>query len=416
MAEHASGFIVLAIGLWAFSLAGATVRAADTSATSRPAQGPVVLTEEALRLHRSCLVIDGHNDLPWELRKRAGGDLAKMDIARPQPEIQTDIPRLRQGGIGAQFWAAYVPSHPTDGRHPTLWVLEQIDLIHRIAGRYPDVFEIAYRADDIERIHEQGKIASLIGIEGGHVIGDSLGTLRMLYVLGARYMTLTHGDTNDWCDSATDTARHGGLSPFGEEVVREMNRIGMLVDISHVSAEAMRDALRVGTAPVIATHSGAYGVAQHSRNVPDDVLLGVAKSGGLVMVNFFSGYVHPESARVMKDMFDVERKLKAQYPDEAEYKKAREQWKQEHPYPRGTVRDVVDHIDYIVKVAGIDHVGLGGDFDGVGVLPEQLENVAGYPYITQVLLERGYKPEQIRKILGGNLVRALREAEETAQR
>lgn len=393
-----------------------TVEAADTRpADAKPVRGPIVLTEEAIKLHRSCLVFDGHNDLPWAIRMKGNGDFNKMDIAHPQPNTQTDIPRLIKGGVGAQFWAAYVPANPLDGRCPTAWVLEQIDIIHRMGRRYPDLFEIAYCADDIERIHRQGRIACVIGLEGGHVIGDSLGTLRMLHQLGARYMTLTHGDTNNWCDSATDASKHDGLTSFGEDVVREMNRLGMLVDISHISWKAMDDVLRVSTAPIVASHSAVDGVASHPRNVPDEVLERMARNGGVVMINFFSGYVHPEGARVMQKMFDVERDLHARFPNEADYKKARDQWKAQNPYPRGNVHDVVDHIDYVVKKFGVDHVGLGADYDGVSVLPEQLEDVSGYPYITQELLNRGYKPDDIRKILGGNVVRLLRAAEAVAK-
>ncbi len=380
-----------------------------------PPRGRVVVTEQALRLHRSCVLIDGHNDLPWEIRKKGGGSFDKLDIATSQPGIETCIPRLREGGVGAQFWAAYVPAHPPDGRNPTAWALDQIDLIYRMVERYPDTFEMAFTADDIERIHARGKIASLIGIEGGHVIADSLGSLRMLYRLGARYVTLTHGDTNSWCDSATDERKHGGLTPFGKDVVREMNRLGMMVDISHVSAEVMRDALDISTAPIIASHSGVNAVAPHPRNVPDDVLVRMGKAGGVVMVNFYSGYVTPEGARMMRHMFDVERELHARYPVEADYRKARDAWYNQHPIPHGDVHALVDHIDYIAKTAGVDHVGLGSDFDGVGTLPEQLGDPSGYPCITQVLMDRGYREEDIRKILGGNLLRTLRAVEATAR-
>lgn len=377
--------------------------------------GPVIVTDRAMALHRSCLLIDGHNDLPWEMRQQAGSSFDRFDIAQPQSKLQTDIPRLREGGLGAQFWSAYVPAHPPDNLSPAACVLEQIDLIYRMARRYPDTFEMAVTADDVERIHRDGRIACLIGVEGGHVIENSLAALGMLRALGARYITLTHGDTNDWCDSATDRQPHGGLTVFGEEVVREMNRLGILVDISHISADAMRDALRVSTAPVIASHSGAMAVAPHARNVPDDVLKLVARSGGVVMVNFFSGYLHAEGVRITERIFDVQREYRERYPNEEDYKAARERWKKENPIPRGTVRQVVDHIDHIVRVAGIDHVGIGSDFDGVGVLPEQLDDVSCYPYITQVLLDRGYSDDDVRKVLGGNILRALREAERVAR-
>jgi membrane dipeptidase len=293
--------------------------------------------------------------------------------------------------------------------------LEQIDLVCRLVARYPDTFELALTADDVERIHGQGRIASLIGVEGGHSIQESLGALRQLYKLGARYMTLTHSDTLSWADSATDEAQHGGLTAFGEEVVREMNRLGMLVDISHVSADTMRDALRVSRAPVIASHSSAYGIAPHSRNVPDDVLKLIAENGGVVMVNFYSGYVVPEAARIRADFLEARRELKARFPDPSQYEAAVKRWDGAHPISAGTVRTVVDHIDHIAKVAGVDHVGIGSDFDGVSMVPHQLEDVSCYPYITQELLDRGYAEPDIIKILGTNILRALRTAEEVAK-
>jgi len=281
--------------------------------------------------------------------------------------------------------------------------------------RYPETFALARSADDIVRIHREGRIACLIGVEGGHMLENSLETLREFYDLGARYLTLTHTQTNDWADSATDQPRHGGLAPFGEQVVREMNRLGMLVDISHVSFETMRDVLRISRAPVIASHSGAYAVAAHVRNLPDDVLRLIARNGGVVMVVFFSGYCHPEAARVLSEMSAARRELRARYPDESEFRQAWQRWRDEHPIPAGDAYTLVDHIDHIVRVAGIDHVGLGSDFDGAGRMPRQLEDVAGYPYLTQALLDRGYNAEQIHKIMGRNLLRVLRQAEQVAR-
>jgi membrane dipeptidase len=373
------------------------------------------MTEEGLRIHRASLLIDGHNDLPWQIRTKADSSFDKMDIAQPQPELQTDIPRLRRGGVGAQFWVVYVPPETARTGTAASMALEQFDLIHRMVKRYPDVFEMAYTADDIVRIHRDGKIASLIGIEGGHVIENSLETLDRFYQHGARYMGLTHTETIDWADSATDSPRHGGLTDFGERVVLEMNRLGMLVDLAHVSADTMRDALRVSKAPVIVSHSCAYAIAPHARNVPDDVLHMIARNGGVVMVNFFPGYADPEGARMMSDYFEIERELKQEYRDEHEFEMAWRRWKDAHPIPKGTVSTVVDHIDYIRRVAGIDHVGLGSDYDGVGIMPEQLEDVSGYPFITQELLNRGYTEPEIQKVLGGNLLRVLRRAEEVAR-
>ena len=374
----------------------------------------VVMTDEGWRVHKTCIVIDGHNDLPYQVRKDGESSFDNIDIAQPQPDLHTDIPRLRQGGLGAQFWSAYVPPSTIQDGGGARYTLEQIDLIHRMIARYPDTFELAVTVDDVERIHADGKIASMIGMEGGHGIEESLGTLRKFYDLGVRYMTLTHADSLSWCDSATDEPITGGLSPFGEEVVLEMNRLGMLVDISHISADAMRHVMRITKAPVIASHSGSYTIAEHDRNVPDDVLESVRDNGGVVMVVFFSGYAEPEAARVMAKLFDVDRELKAKYPDEEDFKKAKDVWRAANPYPSGTIHDVIDHIDHIVKVAGIDHVGLGSDFDGVSRLPSQLQDVTCYPFITQALLNRGYDEDAVRKIMGGNLLRAMRGAEQVA--
>jgi membrane dipeptidase len=379
------------------------------------ARPPVVLSEEALAIHRQALLIDGHNDLPWELRTRADSGFEKFDVSKSQPKLHTDIGRLRKGGLGGVFWSAYVPADTVRTGNSLQQTLEQIDLVHRMVRRYPNDFELALTVDEVERIHASGKIASLIGIEGGHSIQNSLGVLRQLYAMGARYMTLTHSDTLDWADSATDEPKHGGLAPFGEDVVREMNRLGMLVDISHVSPETMQDALRVSRAPVIASHSSAFAIAQHPRNVPDDVLKLIKQNGGVVMINFFSGFVVPESARRMVSMFQARRELRAKYAEDAEYEKALAQWRRENPIEPGTIHTVVDHIDHVVKVAGIDHVGLGSDYDGIITTPSQLEDVSCFPLITQELLNRGYKPAEIYKVLGRNVLRALRRTEDVAR-
>lgn len=376
---------------------------------------PVVLTDRARKLHQSCLVIDGHNDLPWALREKAASSFKQADISMPQPRFHTDIPRLRQGNVGAQFWSAYVPSETRLERRSAHNTLEQIDLIHRMIKRYPETFEMASTADDIERIQKAGKIASMIGVEGGHSIENSLSLLRIFYGLGVRYMTLTHSDSLDWADSATDSAKSQGLSPFGEEVIRTMNRLGMLVDISHVSIETMEDALRVSEAPVIASHSSARAIADHVRNVPDEILLKVKQNNGIVMVNYFSGFIVPESAQQMTEMFQVRRELKKKFPKESDFRREYNQWKSSHKMIPGTIHDVVDHIDHIAKVAGVDHVGIGSDFDGVSTLPSQLEDVATYPLITQALLDRGYDETQIKKIMGQNLLRVLRDAEQVAK-
>lgn len=405
-----SQFIYTVAGIWC-ATSFILTQAMNAEPTQHESRDRVVLTDEGRRVHAACIVIDGHNDLPYEMRNKADSSFDIRDIANPQPEMQTDIERLRTGGLGAQFWAAYVPSEYAKEGGSARYALEQIDLILRMVERYPDTFELALTADDIERIHGEGKIASLIGIEGGQAIEESLGALRMYYELGVRYMTLTHSDSLSWCDSATDEPINGGLSPFGEQVVLEMNRLGMLVDISHVSADAMRHVLRVSKAPIIASHSGAYTIAEHDRNVPDDVLRMVKDNGGVVMVNFFSGYVEPTAAKMMANMFEVNRELHEKYPDKDDYQKAKQAWREANPYPAGTVHDVIDHIDHIVKIAGIDHVGIGSDYDGVSKLPTQLEDVSGYPYVTQALLNRGYSEADIKKIMGGNLLRAKRGAE-----
>jgi membrane dipeptidase len=376
-------------------------------------EGNVVDKQQATEIRTSAFVVDGHNDLPWRYRTEFASNLDAFDLSLRNEDGHTDIPRLREGGVGAQFFAAYVPSEYGEGA--TRYALEQIDLIKRIAVRYPD-FEVAYSADDVWRIVESGNIAVLIAIEGGHTIENSLGVLRMFHELGVRYMTLTHGSNTDWADAATDQPMHGGLSDFGEDVVREMNRLGMLVDISHISAEAMEDVLRISEAPVIASHSGALAINDHPRNVPDPVLRQVADNGGVVMVNFFSGFVVPEAADMVRGLFDVMRDLMAKYADdEAALEAARHEWSAENPIPRGTVSDLVDHIDHIVHLAGIDHVGLGSDFDGITVSPEGLEDVSKFPAITDELIRRGYGEAEIAKILGGNVLRAMAEAESVAQ-
>ena len=375
---------------------------------------PVIVTDAAKRIHASGFIFDGHNDLPWAMRTDFSSSFDQADIAHDVPKLQTDIPRLRQGNVGAQFWSVYVPATTSEDGTAFAKTIEQIELVRAMVKRYPETFEMARTVDDIERIRKSGKIASLIGVEGGHSIEDSIENLRRLHQRGAGYMTLTHSDTLAWVDAATDDARHDGLTPFGEEVVREMNRLGMLVDLSHVSADTMRDALNITSAPVIFSHSSARAVAEHPRNVPDDVLKLLKTNGGVVMINFFSGFVHPESARKRANMFQVNRELRAKFPLEADFKAARKRWDAENPIERGSVHDVVDHIDHVVKTAGIDHVGIGSDYDGISLLPEQLDDVSTYPVITQELLNRGYTESQIHQIMSGNILRVMRRAEAVA--
>jgi membrane dipeptidase len=403
-----------AAAVWASPAAPADEKKDDPKPMT-PSRKPVTPTEDTLKFHRDCLVWDGHNDLPWQFREKKDLSFQTIDLMKVQKGLHTDIPRLRQGGLGAQFWAAYVPTETAKKGTAVRDTLEQIDVIHRMVKAYPDTFEMAYTADDVVRIHKDGKIASLIGVEGGHSIDNSLGVLRTYYDLGVRYMTLTHTDNTDWADSATDKPVHHGLTEFGEQVVVEMNRLGMLVDISHVSPETMKAALKASRAPLIASHSSAFAVADHPRNVPDDVLELVKKNGGVVMVNFYSGFITPEGARLSRDMFQVAREMKEKYPDEKELQAAMNAYHKEHPMPAGSVHDVVDHVEHIIQIAGVDHVGLGSDFDGINSVPKQLEDVSCYPNITQELLNRGHSKEEVRKILGENMLRVMREAERVAR-
>ena len=374
------------------------------------AADPPPVSERARRVHDTGMLFDGHNDLPWRLR--VAGDMAfeSLDLATRLPSGQTDIPRLREGGVKAQFWSVYIPSdHP----NPARTVVEQIDLVHRMVERHPDAFAMAYSADDVERAVQGGTLASLIGLQGGVALENDRAQLRMFARLGARYMTLTHNTTLDWADAANDEPKHDGLTPFGERVVREMNRLGMFVDISHVSPATMADVLRVTEAPIIASHSSAKAIAPHPRNVPDDILREMPRNGGVVMVNFFSGFILPEAVR---RSIEVSRELKAKYPVPAEYRKAMADYAKAHPMPRGTVKDVADHVEHIIKVAGIDHVGIGSDFDGVTSVPVGLEDVSCYPRLTEELLNRGHSEADLHKILGGNVLRAFRRAGEVADR
>ena len=391
--------------------------AAKSPAAEPAGRPPVVLTDEARKLHAETLLIDGHNDLPWELRQQARGQFDKLDISKTQKSLQTDIPRLREGGVGAQFWSVWVPGETSKRGAALSTTIEQIELVKAMIAQYPETFELALKADDIERIAKTGKIASLIGVEGGYSIEGSIPVLRKLYEMGARYMTLTHSDSLDWADSGTDVPRSGGLSPFGEEIVREMNRLGMMVDISHVSPDAMKDALRVTKAPVIFSHSSARGIADHPRNVPDDVLKLTAENGGVVMVNFFSAFIVPESAERDVKRMAYRREIDKTIKDEGKIEQAMKRWDAENGRgQRGTIHTLVDHIDHIVKVAGVDHVGIGSDYDGVTMLPEQLEDVSTYPYITQALLDRGYSHDDVKKINGGNLLRVMRATEAAADK
>jgi membrane dipeptidase len=373
--------------------------------------GDAALMTRARALHKQVPLIDGHNDYPWEARQKAGRDLEKLDISKPQPTIHTDIARLKTGGVGGQFWSVYTPSDYA-GQAAVTATLEQIDIVHRMMRKYPDTFELALTADDVERIFKRGKVASMIGMEGGHSIDNSLAALRMFHQLGARYMTLTHSKNTDWADSGTDTPKHNGLNAFGEEVIREMNWLGMLVDLSHVSPDTMKDAIAVSAAPVIFSHSSARAINDVPRNVPDDVLRLLPKNGGVVMVTFVPGFLSPKVGAWNKLQTDETNRLLQQYPsDEAARKSGLDAWAKANPAPRATLADAADHIDHIRKVAGTDHIGIGGDFDGITSVPEGLEDVSTYPALTAELLRRGYKDEEVKKILGLNVLRVMRAAE-----
>jgi membrane dipeptidase len=371
----------------------------------------------ARALHKTSLLIDGHNDYPWALREHdAARDLDKLDIRKPQPSIMTDIPRLKEGGLGGQFWSVYVPGE-MQGQTAVTATLEQIDIVHRMIRKYPDTFELALTAAEVERIHRAGKIASLIGMEGGHSIDNSLANLRMFARLGARYMTLTHNVTLPWADAAADTAKSGGLSSFGEDVVREMNWLGMLVDISHVSPGTMEDAIRVSQAPVIFSHSNARAVNDHVRNVPDNILKLLPKNGGIVMVTFVPGFLSPKVSDWNRRQTAEQDRLKAASPDNPGFLKAGlDKWTAANPAPPATISDVADHIDHIRKTAGIDHIGIGGDFDGITQTVKDLDNVSTYPRLTAELLKRGYSDADMKKILGGNILRVMRGAETVSKR
>ena len=365
-------------------------------------------------------LIDGHNDLPWQYHRRVNNHLSQLDLASDLTQIErptdTDLPRLRRGRVGGLFWSVYIPIEGYGGKPSAVQaVMDQIDLVKRLINHHEDDLELALDASSIRIIHKAGKIASLIGMEGGHSINNSLASLRQLYELGARYMTLTHSKGLLWADSATDTPRHGGLTGFGELVVLEMNRLGMMVDLSHVSVETMRDALRVSRAPVIFSHSSAYAVTQHARNVPDDILALVGKKRGVVMVNYLTSYVSEPMRLYRVALERHQAMLNRDYePDAAGELMA--QWLALHPAPEVTLFDVADHIDHIKAVAGIEAIGLGADFDGMPPGPVGLEDVSTYPALLKELLIRGYSDQDIANIAGENLLRVMTDVEAVAAR
>ena len=335
-------------------------------------------------------VLDGHNDLPWALREHCGYDLGRVDLAGGEPAVHTDLPRLRTGGVAGQFWSVYVPCELPGGDAVTA-TLEQIDFVHRLVAAFPEDLALCRTADEVEAAMAAGKVASLTGIEGGHCIDSSLGTLRMMHALGARYLTLTHNENTPWADSATDEPVLHGLSDLGRDVVREMNRLGMLVDLSHVSADTMRDALEVTSAPAIFSHSSARALCDHPRNVPDDVLATLAGQGGVCMVTFVPAFVS-------QDWAEVELAGRS-----------------DHELPPPTAADVADHVDHVREVAGVEHVGLGGDYDGTAWLPRGLEDVSCYPRLLDELRSRHWSEDELRVLGSGNVLRVLRDAESVAR-
>ena len=371
--------------------------------------------DRALRILRAVPLIDGHNDLPDAIRDRGGLD--SVDIARGQPGLHTDIARLRAGGVGAQFWAAYVPaSTMRSGTHPAVHALEQITLAHRLCAWYPDTFAPAGTVAEIERNFKARRISCLIGVEGGHAIESSLGVLRAFAQLGVRYMTLTHWATTDWADAATDSARHGGLTPFGETVVREMNRLGMMVDLSHVSDATMMDALRVSAAPVIYSHSSARALAGHTRNVPDSILAMVGRQGGVVLVNFAPFFISEEARQYDEEWGSAGthvRDLFAAGADSAAVRDSLRAWGTRGP--RATLAQVADHMDHIRRVCGPGCVGLGSDFDGISSTPVGLEDVSKFPDLLAELLRRGWSDADVRKAVGENVLRVMRRVEDVAR-
>ena len=358
-------------------------------------------------------LVDGHNDLPWTLRVADELDPDTTDLAAPVASTHTDLPRLALGGVGAQFWSVFVPAD-LEGETAVTTTLEQVDLVHEMIRRYPDALELALTATDVERINAAGRLASLIGAEGGHSIGGSLGTLRALYALGVRYMTLTHNRNLPWADSATDIPSAGGLTDFGREVVREMQRLGMLVDLSHVSPGTMRDALDTAEAPVIFSHSSVLAICDHPRNVPDTILARLPANGGVCMVNFVPPFVS-QAARDWEREFAAEMERRGlDHKDMAalrHLRAEREKWMAGHPRPTVTLAEVADHVEHVREIAGVDHVGIGGDFDGVDWLPEGLEDVSRYPALIAELLGCDWSEEDCGKLARGNILRVMREAE-----
>ena len=369
--------------------------------------------DHARQVIKAAPIIDGHNDLAWEIRtsKTAPFDVDAYDLRQTTPG-HTDFQRLAAGGIGGQFWSIYVPGEVKDSGYAKIQ-LEEFDIARRFIAKYPDKFSLALTAADIEQANKAGRIASLLGMEGGHAIENSLGALRMYYDLGARYMTLTHNVTLDWADAALDKPVHSGLTAFGREVIAEMNRLGMMVDLSHVSPGVMSDALDATQSPVIFSHSSARALVDFPRNVPDSILARVPKNGGVVMVTFVPSFVSTEVMQWSK-MLDEWKPVGVADTDTAAVKAQREEWIKAHPSPKATLSQVADHIDHVRKVAGVDHVGIGSDFDGIDTTPAGLEDVSTFPALFAELIRRGWSDEDLKKLSRNNILRVLKENEQVA--
>ncbi len=387
---------------------------ADRAAAQSSGASADAALEHARKLLRSTPLIDGHNDLPWAIResKTAPRDVRAYDLRRTTPG-QTDLARLTAGGLAAQFWSIYIPGEIKDSGFARVQ-LEEFDIARRMIAAYPERLSLALTASDIERDFKKGRLASLLGMEGGHAIENSLGALRSYYALGARYMTLTHNVTLDWADAALDSARHGGLTEFGKEVVREMNRLGMMADLAHVSPGTMSDVLDVSEAPVIFSHSSSRALVDHPRNVPDSILARLPKNGGVVMVTFVPAFVSSEVAAWEAAEEVVVKQLDSTAADSTERQKRHDEWLAAHPRPEATLAQVADHIDHVRQVAGVDHVGIGSDFDGVTTVPVGLEDVASFPRLFAELIRRGWSDGDLKKLAGQNLLRALHQVEATA--
>lgn len=375
--------------------------------------------QQAIKILESVPLFDGHNDVPWQYRNRVDYKFSELDFwdtTHLDPPMHTDIPRLKEGRVGAQWWSVYV-SAAIPENEAVVQTLEQIDFVHRLVEKYPDEFELALTADDVERIFDDGKIASLIGMEGGHSIANSLPVLRMMYDLGARYMTITHNRTLDWVDAAGDDPQHGGLTEFGEEVIHEMNRLGMVVDLSHVDYNTMEHVLNITEAPVIFSHSNARALSGHPRNVPDNILDMTAENNGIVMVTFVETFTSEERRQFFAERTAHRSKLQYLHPGEPDSVSAKmAEWDADNEAPKSTLEQVADHIDYIRDRIGVEYIGIGGDYDGIPTLPEGLEDVSTYPDLFAELLKRGYTEDELRKIAGLNMLRVLRGVEETSER